>query len=474
MRITFQLRFHTHFGQSLWLSGNHEILGNGSVEGALPLQFLDLETWQVIFIIPQGAVPDVDITYHYFLRELDGTIWPDWGDDRVINFSAFAVRELLVIDAWNPPGFYENAFYTEPFKQVLLRANQTEVRVSSPAKVNHVFKAKAPLLEKGQTLCLLGSAPVLGGWNTSQPVLLNRLEGQDFLTAGLELSQQAFPLSYKYGVFDLERKAFVRYEDGSDRILHNSLASGKQTIVNDGFARLPSTTWKGAGVAIPVFSLRTEQSFGVGEFTDLKGLVDWCRRTGLKLIQILPVNDTTATHSWMDSYPYAAISAFALHPLYLNLSQVADAQNQVLLEALEEERKRLNALDSLEYDAVLQAKLAFIRQIFPLQKEKIPKSRDYQRFFEANRQWLAPYAAFCYLRDEFGTPDYTQWPAHHRYDPAAIAALTAENSPAFEEISLTYFVQYHLHLQLKEATAHAHSRGLVVKGDIAIGVSRHR
>src|SRR5437016_5326692 len=183
MRITFRLRFHTHFGQSLWLTGNHEILGNGSVEHAIPLQFLDLETWQVTFIIPPGMVPNADIVYRYFLREPDGTILDDWGNDRLINFCSFMQRELLIIDAWNPPGFYENVFYTEPFKQVLLKPNYSQVRLPAAAKATHVFKAKAPLLEKGQTLCLLGSGVSVGKWDTAQPVVMNRLEGEDFLTA---------------------------------------------------------------------------------------------------------------------------------------------------------------------------------------------------------------------------------------------------------------------------------------------------
>src|SRR5262249_6637956 len=336
MRITFQLRFHSYPGQSLWLSGNHEVMGNGSTEDAIPLNFRDLETWQVTFILPQGAVPNADITYHYLLREADGTMSRDWGDDRIVNFSSFTAKEVLLIDAWNPPGFYENAFYTEPFRHVLLKASATELRVPSPDRVSHVFKAKAPLLEKGQTLCLLGSAPPLSKWNTAQPALLNRIEGQHFLTAHLDLSTEAFPIDYKYGVYDIERKSFLRYEEGNNRVLHDSVSPGKQTFVNDGFARLPATTWKGAGVAIPVFSLRTEQSFGVGEFADLKRLVDWCRITGLKLIQILPVNDTTASHSWMDSYPYSAISAFALHPLYLNLRLLAADKHRNLLETLEE------------------------------------------------------------------------------------------------------------------------------------------
>jgi 4-alpha-glucanotransferase len=447
-------------------------MGNGRTEEAIPLQYLDLETWQVTFIIPQGAVPNADITYHYFLREADGTILPDWGDDRVVNFSSILAKEVLIIDAWNPPGFYENVFYTEPFRRVLLTANHTEVRVPSPDRVTHTFQAKAPLLEKGQTLCLLGSASALSEWNTARPVLLNRIEDQNFLTAHLDLGAEMFPIFYKYGVYDVERKSFVRYEDGDNRVLHASVSSGKRTIVNDGFARLPSTTWKGAGVAIPVFSLLTEQSFGVGEFTDLKRLVDWCRATGLKLIQILPVNDTTATHTWMDSYPYSGISAFALHPLYLNLSQLAGNQYKNLLEPLEKERRRLNSLDALDYQAVLEAKLEFVRQVFPLRKDEFLKSSDYQQFLQANREWLVPYAGFCYLRDKHGTPDFGRWPEHGKYNVAEIAALTSAGSPAYDEVLLTYFIQYHLNIQLKEASEYAHANGVILKGDIPIGVSR--
>jgi 4-alpha-glucanotransferase len=472
MRITFQLPFHTHPGQSLWLSGNHEIMGNGCTEEAVPLQFLDLETWQVTFIIPQGAVPNADITYHYFLRETDGTMLPDWGNDRVINLSTISAKEVLIIDAWNPPGFYENVFYTEPFRSVLLAANHTEVRVSAPDKVTHSFQAKAPLLQKGQTLCLLGSASALSEWNTARPVLLNRTEGKNFLTANLDLSAEAFPIYYKYGVYDIERKSFARYEDGNNRVLHPPVASGQRTIINDGFARLPSTTWNGAGVAIPVFSLRTESSFGVGEFTDLKRLVDWCRATGLKVIQILPVNDTTATHTWKDSYPYSGISAFALHPLYLNLGQIAGNRHRDLLAPLEAERKRLNALDTLDYQAVLEAKLGFVHQVFPLLKAEFLKSGDYQQFFQVNREWLVPYAGFSYLRDKHGTPDFGQWPDHGKYDSAEIAALTDAGSPAYDESLLTYFTQYHLHVQLKEASEYAHTNGVILKGDIPIGVSR--
>jgi 4-alpha-glucanotransferase len=244
-------------------------------------------------------------------------------------------------------------------------------------------------------------------------------------------------------------------------------------VVNDGFVRLPANTWKGAGVAVPVFSLRTENGFGVGEFTDLKPLADWCRRTGLKLIQILPVNDTSATHSWLDSYPYAAISAFALHPLYLNLNQIVAGRKKSLPENFESERKRLNALEAVDYEAVMNAKLKFVRKVFPAQKEETFAQPACQQFFEQNKHWLAPYAAFCFLRDKFGTADFNQWPEHRRYQRDEIERLLARDPGARGEVELNYYIQFHLHFQLKEATEYAHANGVIVKGDIAIGVHRH-
>jgi 4-alpha-glucanotransferase len=473
MRITFQLRFHTQYGQSLLLSGNHEIFGNEIIEKAIPLEFLNEEFWRITFVMPQGTLPHASISYHYILRERDGTLVHDWGQDRAVNLAELAADEVLVIDSWNAPGYPENAFYTEPFRKVLLSGNHAEVLSAFPGKVTHTFKIRAPLLLKTQTLCLLGSGPALGEWDTDRPVLLNRTGGKDFLWGELDLSQERFPLSYKYGVYDVETRSFIRYEDGANRTLYDSVRPGTQTLVNDGFAVLPAAIWKGAGVAIPVFSLRSEASFGVGEFTDLKRVADWCQQAGLSLIQVLPINDTTATHTWQDSYPYSAISAFGLHPLYLNLSKVANAANQDRVKDLEPERKRLNALPALEYEAVMAVKMGILKQIYAVQKEQTFKSQTYKAFFERNKDWLIPFAAFCYLRDKYGTVDFNQWPKLRRYQADEVAALAAKDSSAYDELAFNFFLQYHLHAQLQEATEYAHAKGVVLKGDLAIGVSRH-
>jgi len=473
LKITFQLKFRTEYGQNLFISGNHPLLGNGDTSKALPLKYFNEELWTLALEFEERDIVDADITYNYILRNADGSFSYDWGTDKTFNLSAINAKELLMLDAWNYAGYFENAFYTVPFKKVLLQSNYTENKIAEPKTVTHIFKIKAPLLTKGQTVFISGTAKALNEWDKEKVILMSREAGDDFFEAKIDLTKETFPIAYKYGVYDIAKKKIVRFENGSNRVFYDSVAVNKLTVLNDGFVVLPNNTWKGTGVAIPVFSLRSERSFGVGEFTDLKLLVDWAKKTGLKLVQILPINDTTATHSWTDSYPYAAISAFALHPIYLDLSKVVNNENKKLLTALEEERKRLNALDAVDYETVLNAKIKFIKQIYASQKDSIFVSDEYKEYFEKNKHWLVPYSVFCYLRDEYGTADFNQWPAFKNYKREDIDELTSPTADSFEDIAINYFIQYHLHLQLKEATEYAHANGIVVKGDIAIGIYRY-
>ena len=432
------------------------------------MQYLDSENWQVTIPLTTQVL-DAPLNYSYTMRHADGGQTTDWGRDRALIPAHFDAPELLVIDSWNYAGYFANAFYTEPFKKVLLAANFTEVSASPTQEATHTFRVKAPLLAHGLTICLLGEGLKLGNWKTEMPILLGRRTGENHYSIQLNLRGGNFPIAYKYGVFDAVQNTFVRFEDGDNRRLNAAPARNQHTLVDDGFARLPADTWRGAGVAVPVFSLRSEKSFGIGEFADLKPLADWGKKNGLKLIQLLPINDTTATKTWKDSYPYAAVSAFALHPIYLNLAAVANAKNKKRLKTLEPARRRLNALDAVDYEAVMAAKLNFLKQIFPSQKAATFRAGEFKKFFAENEAWLAPYAAFCFWRDKFGTADFSQWPEHKKFDADEITALAKDN----DEIAFHYFLQYHLHRQFKDATAHIHAAGLVLKGDLAIGVSRH-
>ena len=229
--------------------------------------------------------------------------------------------------------------------------------------------------------------------------------------------------------------------------------------------RFPKRRWRGAGTAIPVFSLRTEEDFGVGEFYDLKRLIDWAAATGQRVIQVQPINDTTMTGTWEDSYPYNANSTFALHPQFIRLPAagvVEDDEYRTL-------RSELNALPEIDYERVNGHKLRLLRRAFERHGARTAARRDYKAFIAANRHWLIPYAAFCTLRDETGTPDFTRWGGFARYDRKAVDAYCRSHS---RDIAFHCYVQYHLHTQLSEVCAYARDHGIVLKGDLPIGISR--
>ncbi|HYF30503.1 MAG TPA: 4-alpha-glucanotransferase [Chitinophagaceae bacterium] len=467
-KIQFYLRFRTQFGQSLHISGNIDALGNHDQAKAFPLQYLNSEFWHGT--LEADAASAARIQYNYLLRDTDGSILEEWGNDRIIDISGEGIDEFQVIDTWNHSGEFENAFYTAPFRQVLLK-NHPANKVKYGKKFTHIFKVKAPLLKKNEVLCISGSGINLGEWNTDEPVLMTR--DSNWWVAKVNLPKESFPLNYKYGTYDARHKKFGKFEGGPNRILYGDAQKKKLTILHDGFATLPNHTWKGAGVAIPVFSLRSKTSFGTGEFTDLKLLVDWARQTGFHLIQLLPVNDTMGTNSWLDSYPYSAISAFALHPLYLNLEKVAGKKYASLVKPLKKKQKQLNELPELDYEQVIEFKLSVIKELFLAQKDEFLADEDFQAFFKQQKHWLVPFAAFCYLKDRNKTADFSRWKLYGKYDKAAIEKYVSPRAKHYDNIATIYFIQYHLHLQLREAVEYAHKNGVVLKGDIPIGISRH-
>lgn len=194
--------------------------------------------------------------------------------------------------------------------------------------------------------------------------------------------------------------------------------------------------FRGAGTAVPVFSLRSESDFGIGEFADLHALVDWAASTGQCIIQLLPVNDTTRKGDWQDSYPYSPISSFALHPLYMHLQALGIRETA----EFRKEQAELNALPEIDYPRVFKAKMKYIRRAFETKGAKDMASAAFRKFVDANGFWLDEYASFCAKRDGL-EPEYYCW------------------------------MQWHLDRQFAAEAAYARSRGIALKGDLPIGVS---
>ena len=317
--------------------------------------------------------------------------------------------------------------------------------------------------EFGQTLKVVGNHAKLGKNELSNaPYMFH--EGNGNWKLSLDLPKTTKPFAYRYVVIDERNGKSWSELYYPDRILTLAKNQDEMSIFDQW-----RTPFRGAGVAIPVFSIRTEKGLGVGEFSDIKLLADWAELCGLKLIQILPVNDTTANFTWLDSYPYAAISVFALHPMYLNIEGMGKLSSKELTE-YRNLCKTLNALPQVDYEAVMEAKWTYIRKFYKDDAEKIFETKAYQDFFKKNADWLKPYAAFCALRDKYKTPDFSKWKEFATYSEKAVTAYAKKN---FDDIAIHYFVQYHLHIQLSEASEYAMNKGVRLKGDIPIGVYRY-
>ncbi|HSF45711.1 MAG TPA: 4-alpha-glucanotransferase, partial [Chitinophagaceae bacterium] len=470
MTIRFYLRFSTKPGQSLYISGTLPQLGTGSLSDTLPMNYLNGQFWEATLNLGD-AIKEDHFQYKYILRQENGDQVIEWGDDRIVDLSRITAEEVDCIDTWNHAGSVENAFFTAPFQKVLLPTNKTITKPRPYRGSTHVFQVKAPLLRKHECLCMVGNIAELGAWKSEQAMQMNKED--EWWTLKINLSDARFPIQYKYGVYDAKVKKFTAYEAGDNRTLDSVNHPGKVTIIRDGFAQLPNTTWHAAGIAVPVFSLRSDRGTGVGEFIDIRLLVDWAKATGMKLIQILPVNDTISTHTWTDSYPYSAISAFALHPMFLNLEKVAGKDYESSIKSLKKKQKQLNDLPEMDYEAVMTFKLGVIEDLYQLQKDKVFASESYQHFFSENQDWLVPYAAYSYLRDKYQSADFRTWKTNAVYDAKQIEKLCAPAQKHYDQIAIHYFLQYHLHLQLQEAHDYANKHGIIVKGDIPIGVNRN-
>ncbi|KXZ50081.1 hypothetical protein GPECTOR_18g59 [Gonium pectorale] len=330
-------------------------------------------------------------------------------------------------------------------------------------------------LEAGERLLVTGGIPQLGNWQPDQMMRLTETHTPVW-EAELRVPYSCFPFTYKYAIQTAES---VILEVGEPRLAclpASSASVGAPTVMvrHDGYFRR-DRHWRGAGVALPVFSLRTAHSVGVGEFLDLLPLVDLADRCGLRLIQVLPVNDTCVYGTWWDSYPYSSLSVHALHPQYLALRELLAEQGRQLPEdlALELEAAR-RALDKrdVDYEATMKFKTAFVKKVFERYGTATLESESYKCWFAANASWLRPYAAFCFLRDIFGTSEHWRWGCMNAGTRELVDRLTAPGGEWARRVELSYYVQYHLHRQLLRASQYAASKRVVLKGDLPIGVDK--
>ncbi len=461
MKIKLSINYTTNWGESVWVCGSIPELGNGNEENAKRMDYISPTEWSVIIDVSKAA----KIKYTYHIRK----------DERIIkkevnpHFLAVDIKNNFIIaDLWNDEP-EQKYLYSSVFKNSFFKQSYSKPITEYPDKTS-ILNIKCPYVKKDERLILIGSSIALGKWNLPYALQFTPIE-YGLWQLVINGSQLDVYQEYKLAIQNTITGEITHWEEGANRTL-NPNPDAKNTVRIKTLAyRYGKMHWKAAGVCIPIFSLRSEDSFGIGEFSDLKKMVDWAEKTEQKIIQILPINDTTSSYKWTDSYPYNSISIYALHPIYLGLKEFP-LKDKAKLNLYLEEADDLNKMDKLNYEKVYKLKKRYLKDLFKESGETVLKTKGFKTFFKENEEWLFPYACFSYLRDKNKTADHSAWGEYSLYDEDALKTLVQKNTKIKDSINRTYFIQYLLHIQLLDAKKYANKKGVVLKGDIPIGISR--
>ena len=465
MNILFNLQYATVFGETLQLN---VVDRNGAKAQTYGMNMTADKTWTC-----QMAV-DTSVTHidYYFSVDRGGQEERhEWTTiTHRLELNGKKTDTYLVSNRWQDiPG--DSYLYSSAFTDCVNRRNHGRMKASAYAKTLRLV-VRAPQLRGGCQLAVVGEDKALGQWIADKAVRMVEHNHNEWV-ADLNLRDFANTGTTEFKFVVWTDKGDLLWETGANRRLELPMADNGQMVVRElDQAFFEIYNERLAGTLIPVFSLRTRGSFGVGDFGDLKRMVDWVAETEQRVLQVLPINDTTSTHTWTDSYPYSAISIFALHPQFVDLRQlppIADKKKAAEMEAL---RKKLNALSQIDYEQVNNAKTEYLRIIFKQEGEAVMKTTLFRKFMAENEHWLVPYAQYCHLRDTLGTVDFSQWKGHEQWHEADRGALRNPRTEEYREVAFYYYVQYVLHKQMQEAHEYAKARGVVLKGDIPIGVNR--
>lgn len=459
MLITFFIDYHTTPNENIYLS----------LQGNLDFYMQPVGAETHMAVVNTGEHPslkDAPLAFDYCfeVRRNDGSIRKEWGQPHHLDIDS-ELESLQIYDHWHDRPAH-NELSSVFVSRILNRRPLSESASIMPSQL--CFEVSAPGLASDKNLMLVGDLPALGSWNPHNAVPMSTTDNITF-RASVPLPAAGTPLSYKFITVDSNHSESVEWESGNNRSFLIPPHTGNESIAIKGLTlQLQPSAVRAAGTVIPVFSLRSNHSFGIGDFGDLRLMTEWIHKTGQNLLQILPVNDTTMTGTWTDSYPYNAISTFALHPVYLRLKR--PDYNPALAKKFDAARKKLNALPQIDYEKAFHAKMQFARFDFDHEGTAVLASEAYHRFIDDNAYWLDNYTAFSLLRDKYSTPDFTKWDEYATYNPAAIAALLENNAA---EADFYRYLQFRLHKQLKEASDRAEALGVALKGDIPIGISRN-
>ncbi len=460
MTINFFIKYGTQYGEYIFV--DYEIKKQAQ---QFALSYVDENLWH-------GSI-DVDIknlpfSYKIILsKSNDNSYYSLLTNGDVMNYN---VAEINIIHEDFPHSKIINLAAFKPYKKVFKINNQETINAVNSKKSTHIFQIAHGLLQNNKVICLTGNAACMNNFDDTNPILFTQNHSNSS-SLSIDISKEKMPIEFKIGIYDIEKKKILAYEQGDNRRIETLSKTNEISMVHLHNSFL-NYNWKGAGINVPVFSLRTNNSWGVGDFTDLNLLIDYAENIGFKLIQLLPINDTTAIYTDKDSYPYSAISSFAFHPKLLDVNTLTKKYKVIILPTEQQKIDTLNQLHNTDHSNVLSLKIAILKRIFEADKNNFLREKEWLTFYKTHQNWLSPFAAFCTLRDSYKTVDFSKWEEYALYSNEKIKVLTSPSSKHYSDILFWYFVQYQLHLQITKAVEYAHSKGIILKADLPIGVGR--
>ncbi len=464
MTVQFNIEYKAMFGEQIVVNIQTE---EGELK--LPLETTDGERWACDWGVES---PEKSYTYYYSVEREGRAVKTEWlMIKHQLDVNARKAAVYTLYDHWK--AMPEDAFlYSSAFTDCINHQAPQEMKPETGSKIVRLI-VRAPQLRDGERLGVLGADKALGAWDVQKILPMTQHTYNEWVADIDAAHLEGSHLEFKFVAFRNAKNELL-WETSMNRTVDLSEMKAGELVsyeLDQAFFALYNR--KLAGTLVPVFSLRTRKSAGIGDFGDLKTMIDFVASTGQKVLQLLPVNDTTITHTWTDSYPYSCISVFAIHPQYANLHALPELKDAKARAEAEKTRAELNALDKIDYEKVNDFKINYLRQIFNQEGEKMMKTAEYKAFFQDTKQWLVPYAQYSYLRDKNGTADFNQWPDHQVWDEAERKALTDPKTAAYKNVAFFYFVQFVLDRQMQEAHEYAKAKGVILKGDIPIGVNRN-
>ncbi len=464
MTVQFNIKYKVMFGEQIVANIQTE---EGGLK--LPLETTDGERWACDWCVES---PEKSYTYYYSVEREGRAVKTEWlMIKHQLDVNARKAAVYTLYDHWK--AMPEDAFlYSSAFTDCINHQAPQEMKPETGSKIVRLI-VRAPQLRDGERLGVLGADKALGAWDVQKILPMTQHTYNEWVADIDAAHLEGSHLEFKFVAFRNAKNELL-WETSMNRTVDlPEMKAGELVSYELDQAFFALYNRKLAGTLVPVFSLRTRKSAGIGDFGDLKTMIDFVASTGQKVLQLLPINDTTITHTWTDSYPYSCISVFAIHPQYANLHALPELKDAKARAEAEKTRAELNALDKIDYEKVNDFKINYLRQIFNQEGEKMMKTAEYKAFFQDTEQWLVPYAQYSYLRDKNGTANFNQWPDHQVWDEAERKALTAPKTAAYKNVAFFYFVQFVLDRQMQEAHEYAKAKGVILKGDIPIGVNRN-